>query len=148
MMSGVPVEQAVRGVIFASGLKREVFTAGNDIKELYAPQTSKSRCGQQSARAWCLLGASFCAHPLCSFRGHFVACRYREFWVTSNVFLARLYRSPLVTLAAIKGACPAGGCCLSLCCDVRIMTDQVCTSIRDSSSKTPCSSSGLMMLCL
>ncbi len=51
--------------------------------------------------------------------------RYTDFWVTSNVFLARLYRSPLVTLAAIKGACPAGGCCLSLCCDMRIMTEQV-----------------------
>lgn len=36
-------QQAVRGVIFASGLKRDVFTAGNDIKELYAPQTSRSR---------------------------------------------------------------------------------------------------------
>lgn len=45
--------------------------------------------------------------------------------MTSNVFLARLYRSPLVTLAAIKGACPAGGCCLSLCCDMRVMTEQV-----------------------
>ncbi len=52
-------------------------------------------------------------------------CRYRDFWVTSNVFLARLYCSPLVTIAAIKGACPAGGCCLSLCCDMRIMTEQV-----------------------
>ena len=40
--------QAVRGVIFASGLKRDVFTAGNDIKELYAPQTSKERCVFQS----------------------------------------------------------------------------------------------------
>lgn len=54
-----------------------------------------------------------------------LCCRYTDFWVTSNVFLARLYRSPLVTVAAIKGACPAGGCCLSLCCDVRIMTEQV-----------------------
>lgn len=45
--------------------------------------------------------------------------------MTSNVFLARLYRSPLVTVAAIKGACPAGGCCLSLCCDLRVMTEQV-----------------------
>ena len=35
--------QTVRGVIFASGLQREVFTAGNDIKELYAPQTSIAR---------------------------------------------------------------------------------------------------------
>ena len=36
--------QAVRGVIFASGLNRNVFTAGNDIKELYAPQTLMERC--------------------------------------------------------------------------------------------------------
>ena len=27
-------------------------------------------------------------------------------------------------MSAIKGACPAGGCCLSLCCDTRIMTEQ------------------------
>ena len=33
----------VRGVIFASGLRREVFTAGNDIKELFAPLTSQER---------------------------------------------------------------------------------------------------------
>ena len=41
----------------------------------------------------------------------------------SNQFLARLYRSPLLTLAAIRGACPAGGCCMSLCCDLRFMVD-------------------------
>jgi len=33
----------VRGVIFQSGLQRDVFTAGNDILELYAPKTSKER---------------------------------------------------------------------------------------------------------
>lgn len=81
----------VRGVIFASGLRREVFTAGNDIKELFAPLTSQER--------------------------------YTEFWLTSNRFLARLYASPLVTIAAIRGACPAGGCCLSMCCDYRVMTE-------------------------
>jgi len=47
----------------------------------------------------------------------------RKFWVVSNTFLARLYTSRLVTIAAIRGACPAGGCCLSLCCDYRIMTE-------------------------
>ena len=41
----------------------------------------------------------------------------------SNQFLARLYRTPLLTLAAIRGACPAGGCCMSLCCDLRFMAD-------------------------
>lgn len=82
----------VRGVIFCSGLRRDVFTAGNDINELYAPLTSKER--------------------------------YRQFWLDSNRFLARLYTSPLVTVAAIRGACPAGGCCLSMCCDYRLMTEQ------------------------
>lgn len=33
----------VRGAIFCSGLRRDVFTAGNDIGELYAPLTSRER---------------------------------------------------------------------------------------------------------
>lgn len=33
----------VRGIIFCSGLRRDVFTAGNDINELYAPLTSRER---------------------------------------------------------------------------------------------------------
>jgi 3,2-trans-enoyl-CoA isomerase len=33
----------IRGVIFQSGLQRDVFTAGNDIMELYAPNTSQER---------------------------------------------------------------------------------------------------------
>jgi hypothetical protein len=35
-------------------------------------------------------------------------CRYQDFWVTQNHFMAQLYRSPLITVAAIRGACPAG----------------------------------------
>lgn len=41
-----------------------------------------------------------------------------------NTFLARLYRSPLVTVAAIRGACPAAGCGISMCCDARVMTEE------------------------
>ncbi len=82
---------SVRGLIFRSGLQKDIFTAGNDIMELYAPKTS--------------------------------AERYQDFWVTQNSFFARLYRSRLVTVAAIRGACPAGGCALALCCDYRVMTD-------------------------
>lgn len=81
----------VRGLIFQSGLQKDVFTAGNDINELYAPKSSIER--------------------------------YREFWITQNQFFARLYRSRLATVAAIRGACPAGGCALALCCDYRVMTD-------------------------
>ena len=36
-------DSKMRGVIFQSGLQRDVFTAGNDIMELYAPNTSKER---------------------------------------------------------------------------------------------------------
>jgi 3,2-trans-enoyl-CoA isomerase len=89
-LSGLEADSAIRGVIFQSGLKRDVFTAGNDINELFAPKTSHER--------------------------------YRDFWITQNRFFARLYRSHLVTVAAIRGACPAGGCALALCCDYRVMT--------------------------
>ncbi len=34
---------SVRGVIFQSGVHKDVFTAGNDILELYAPKTSRER---------------------------------------------------------------------------------------------------------
>ena len=55
-------------MIFTSGLAREIFTAGNDLAELYAPKTSLER--------------------------------YTEFWVVATTFLARLLRSPLVTVSA------------------------------------------------
>lgn len=80
----------VRAVIFQSGLKKNVFTAGLDIKELYAPNTSKERL--------------------------------TEFWATLSKVLTKVYATPMVTAAAIKGACPAGGCCLALCCDYRVIT--------------------------
>ena len=80
----------VRGVVFTSTLKRNVFTAGNDLSELYAPSTSLSQ--------------------------------FSNFWVTSNTFLARLYVSPLFTVATVKGASPAGGCCMAMCCDYRLVT--------------------------
>lgn len=34
---------SVRGALFCSGLRRDVFTAGNDINELFAPLTSAER---------------------------------------------------------------------------------------------------------
>jgi 3,2-trans-enoyl-CoA isomerase len=79
----------IRAVVFRSALKRDVFTAGNDITELFKPTKEG----------------------------------YRIFWLTSNRFLSKLFASRLITVAAIRGACPAGGCALSLCCDYRIMTD-------------------------
>jgi len=83
-------DSEVRAVVFRSGLKRSVFTAGLDIKELYAPSTNKERLF--------------------------------KFWGVLSEVLTRVYTSRLVTAAAINGACPAGGCGLSLCCDLRIIT--------------------------
>uniref|UniRef100_A0A7S1QJ94 Uncharacterized protein n=1 Tax=Alexandrium catenella TaxID=2925 RepID=A0A7S1QJ94_ALECA len=83
-------DPSVRAVIFRSGLKRSVFTAGLDVKELHAPSTGRER----------LL----------------------NFWRTLSRTLTRVYRSPMVTVAAIGGACPAAGCCLALCCDYRVIT--------------------------
>ena len=42
-LAAAEADPSVRGLIFASALQRSVFTAGNDIKELYAPGTSFER---------------------------------------------------------------------------------------------------------
>mmetsp|Transcript_43209 Transcript_43209/g.100118 ORF Transcript_43209/g.100118 Transcript_43209/m.100118 type:complete len:267 (-) Transcript_43209:300-1100(-) len=87
---GLEANPQVRAVIFRSGLKRDVFTAGLDVNELYAPNSSKERLFQ--------------------------------FWGLLSKVLTKIYMSPMVTAAAIKGACPAGGCALALCCDVRVIS--------------------------
>lgn len=87
----------IRALIIQSGIKKNIFSAGNDLNELYAPNTNKQRYGQ--------------------------------FWLTSNKFLSKLYSSRLITVALIRGACPAGGCIISLCCDYRIMSNDTNSSI-------------------
>ncbi|KAJ8902661.1 hypothetical protein NDN08_005981 [Rhodosorus marinus] len=83
-------DESFRGAIFASGLKKNVFTAGIDLRELTREKTDEERL--------------------------------TKFWVTLTTFLAKVYRSRLFTIAAVKGQCPAGGCALALCCDYRILT--------------------------
>eukprot|EP00747_Dinoflagellata_sp_TGD_P166064 gnl/TRDRNA2_/TRDRNA2_188292_c0_seq1.p1 gnl/TRDRNA2_/TRDRNA2_188292_c0~~gnl/TRDRNA2_/TRDRNA2_188292_c0_seq1.p1 ORF type:complete len:269 (-),score=70.59 gnl/TRDRNA2_/TRDRNA2_188292_c0_seq1:58-864(-) len=83
-------DKKVRGVIFQSGLKKSVFTAGLDIKELHVPSTNNQRL--------------------------------KEYWQLLSKTLTKVYSTPMVTIAAISGACPAGGCCLALCCDYRVIT--------------------------
>jgi 3,2-trans-enoyl-CoA isomerase len=95
----------IRGIIFSSGLDRNIFTAGNDLMELYAPKTN--------------------------------AERYAKFWTLSNQFLANLYSSPLVTVSAINGACPAGGCALSLCCDYRVATEDATMGLNETALGIP-----------
>jgi len=50
--------------------------------------------------------------------------RYSKFWGNQNEFLARLYKTPLITVAAIRGACPAGGCAIAMMCDYRVMSTE------------------------
>lgn len=45
-----------------------------------------------------------------------------EYWSLIGSTLVLVLRSPMMTVAAIKGQCPAGGCVLSLCCDFRVIT--------------------------
>ena len=87
-------DSAIRGIVICSGLEKDIFSAGNDLLELYAPKTSKER--------------------------------FTQFWTLQTTFLARLYRSPLVTIACIRGYAPAGACAIALCCDYRIMTSNEC----------------------
>lgn len=89
-VSAAEADKTIRGVVFQSTLKKNIFTAGLDINELYAPSTSKERL--------------------------------KDFWTTLTQTLTSIYRSRLATVAAINGACPAGGCALAMCCDWRIIT--------------------------
>lgn len=46
-----------------------------------------------------------------------------EFWTAVQEMWLTLYMSPLATVAAISGHCPAGGCMLALSCDARVMAE-------------------------
>jgi len=43
LLASLEADKSVNGLIICSGLRRDVFTAGNDILELYAPNTSATR---------------------------------------------------------------------------------------------------------
>ncbi|KAF8064621.1 Eci1 [Scenedesmus sp. PABB004] len=47
--------------------------------------------------------------------------QYARFWAALSRALVGLLTSRLATLAAIRGACPAGGCAIALACDARLM---------------------------
>jgi len=46
-----------------------------------------------------------------------------KFWTQLQDTWLKLYKCPLVTVAAINGTSPAGGCLLSISCDHRVMVD-------------------------
>ena len=104
-LTQIKKDTSVRGIIFYSGLKKDIFTAGNDLGELYAPTTSLER--------------------------------YEKFWALSNKVLAGILESPLITLAAVNGNCPAGGCCLALACDYRIASEDVKMGLNETALGIP-----------
>lgn len=57
--------------------------------------------------------------------------RFTNFWLTLVDFLSRLYKSPLYTIAAIRGATPAGGCIMALCCDERFALDDLSIGLNE-----------------
>ncbi|XP_069726343.1 enoyl-CoA delta isomerase 1, mitochondrial [Phaenicophaeus curvirostris] len=48
---------------------------------------------------------------------------YAEFWRAVQEMWLRVYGSNMVTVAAVNGSSPAGGCLIALSCDYRIMVD-------------------------
>lgn len=104
-MQQLEADSTVQAVIIQSALKKDIFTAGNDINELYAKSTN--------------------------------AERYSMFWRVQTEFLACLYRSRLVSVAAIRGSCPAGGCILALCCDYRLSTPNGSIGLNEAALNIP-----------
>ncbi|NP_001291106.1 enoyl-CoA delta isomerase 1, mitochondrial [Esox lucius] len=49
--------------------------------------------------------------------------RCGEFWKAVQEMWLKVYGSDMVTIAAINGSSPAGGCLMALACDYRIMAD-------------------------
>nr|XP_019963211.1 PREDICTED: enoyl-CoA delta isomerase 1, mitochondrial [Paralichthys olivaceus] len=49
--------------------------------------------------------------------------RCGEFWKAVQEMWLKIYSSNMVTIAAINGSSPAGGCLMSMTCDYRIMAD-------------------------
>ncbi len=94
-----------RALVLCSGLRRAVFTAGNDLRELHAPSTTRRR--------------------------------FLAFWATSARAITRLYTLPLATVAAVHGACPAGGCVLALCCDTRVVTGATTVGLNEAALGIP-----------
>jgi 3,2-trans-enoyl-CoA isomerase len=73
--------------------------------------------------------------------------RYRRFWTVSNKVLARISGLGLVTIAALNGSCPAGGCCLSLACDFRLASSDVEMGLNETALGIPVPEYWVKLLC-
>ncbi|GIX94315.1 enoyl-CoA delta isomerase 1, mitochondrial [Caerostris extrusa] len=52
--------------------------------------------------------------------------RLEKFWEAFQIFWKTLYITPLITIAAVNGHAPAGGCVFALSCDHTIMVKSKC----------------------
>ncbi|GIY41800.1 enoyl-CoA delta isomerase 1, mitochondrial [Caerostris darwini] len=52
--------------------------------------------------------------------------RLEKFWEAFQIFWKTLYITPLITIAAVNGHAPAGGCVFALSCDHSIMVKSKC----------------------
>jgi 3,2-trans-enoyl-CoA isomerase len=57
-LTALEADASVHGIIFSSGLKRDVFTAGNDLTELYMPVRVRWNPPHTPAATYTLLHAS------------------------------------------------------------------------------------------
>lgn len=154
-LSALEADAGIHGVVFSSGLQRDVFTAGNDITELYMPvcacmcipitppssrqkpSPDPQRHAQGLARVWaldmlqpscrceragadpspsCPMAASVLLSATAGKCGVELTLRvgllgerqatsgvkFTTFWTAQTRFLTRLYKSPLVAIAAIR----------------------------------------------
>lgn len=88
-------------------------------------QTIKSLEQDPSCRGFILGSTSkkvFCAGLDISEMYKPTGASLETFWTALQELFLTLYPSPLISIAAIEGHSPAGGCLLALCCDERIMT--------------------------
>ena len=90
--------KTIRGVVITSSLPH-IFSGGLDISELYIP-TTLTEVEREEKRL-----------------------RLRRFCDIVVDFSSRFYTTPLVTMAAINGTAPAGGCALANVLDYRVMAD-------------------------
>ena len=67
-LTALEADASVHGIIFSSGLKRDVFTAGNDLTELYMPVRVRWNPPHTPAATYTLLHASPLLHRYLSRR--------------------------------------------------------------------------------
>ncbi|XP_029432146.1 enoyl-CoA delta isomerase 1, mitochondrial isoform X3 [Rhinatrema bivittatum] len=111
-----------------SPLRRRVPLSADDLTSrlLHSP-SSRTRwrpcCGSRQLGSWQAVPRIFSAGLDITEMYGKSAEHYAEFWRAVQEMWLKLYGSSMVTVAAINGSSPAGGCLMAMSCDYRIMAD-------------------------